>query len=87
MLTIPEVEAFKAAIVAYKEANAIYADAQLDQKIAERDGDEENIAVARKAAQNCCTNVWYPAYKGHEAAAKALCEALGFKPEDIKSAL
>lgn len=91
MTTIPEAVAFNEATAALDAAQKISRDLDLDVGIAERnlrtEADQPAVAAAKKARQDHTTEVWYPAYRGQKAAAKALADALGVDPRQLGEAL
>lgn len=84
---IPEAQAFNEAVKAYADAQVGSANHELDQRIAIRDGDVDAVKAADEAKQKYTTDVWYPAYKARQSAAKALVEALGVDAGELRAAL
>ena len=58
-------------------------EAELDVRLAKRDGDEAAVAVAEKAAADAQA-AWYDAFKAAQTGIKATLETLGLDPAAIK---
>lgn len=80
------VDALKTALANEKEWREKMSDADLDLRLAQRQGDAAAIAEAQSANSKARTE-WYGYYQACQDQSKGLVRHVGFEPNDIKTYL
>jgi hypothetical protein len=84
-LIVEAAKAFKAASDEYEKARTQMEDLEIDVKLAVRAG--YPAAAAEQARDEYRNKTWGPAYRARSKAGKALAEAIGVAPNDLKYSL